>query len=519
MLTRLFSNLRNRVPGFERLLRLPFQLLRISPFEGDVRPVRIPLLFGAGRPTLPFPHPWNYRRPLQILESCYWGADVEPESQRHTRYLDIPGIPPILITRDPRIIRAIATETGDRADQFDRDTLLAEGIARGTGKDMLLYANGAAWKRQRKLAAPPFGKTTLFQPAQFQEFSETFRATVRLRLEALRTRLAGREESVRIQLEPEIKAVMLEMLVRNFFGAEVSYDRIRNVYTPAMERVIDRMVSDTVIKLGGPYRKLPPLTRGIRQAREDYAHFEEITDLALASRVEGRGLWKQFKSDAPNDALRSNVHLMLAGALEATTSFASWALAHLARNQAVQERAYREVMHFEDYSPEGLEQSRYLGFVLEETLRLTPPLYFLPRRAKVDTWVETSDGRRLRVPRRAYILLDLWNANRHEDHWGVEATGFPATAFVPERWERLAEGGAATKEFLHFGFGHGPRVCPGKYLGQLETGLVVGAFLKLFRFRATEAENQAYAGISTKPADGALVELQLRPTADGDAAR
>jgi hypothetical protein len=44
----------------------------------------------------------------------------------------------------------------------------------------------------------------------------------------------------------------------------------------------------------------------------------------------------------------------------------------------------------------------------------------------------------------------------------------------------------------------------------LEVGLVVGAFVKLFRFQAAHAENPARAGVSTKPRDGTLVELALR---------
>lgn len=67
-----------------------------------------------------------------------------------------------------------------------------------------------------------------------------------------------------------------------------------------------------------------------------------------------------------------------------------------------------------------------------------------------------------------------------------------------------------SKEMLHFGFGHGSRVCPGKHLGQLEVALVVGAFVKLFRFKAACQENPAKAGVSTKPLDGTLVDLQLR---------
>ena len=512
MLGRLLTILRDYVPGFRRVERLPRQLLGISPFAGDIQPTRVRMFSpGSGRPALPFPHPWNYHEPIRILETYFFGADAEQGSGRHNRYLDVPLFAPVLVTRDPRLIRAIATETGDRPGQFDRDTLPSVGIARATGKDTLLYANGPSWKRQKKLSTPPFGRTTLFQPEQFQEFASTFRHTVGHRLDAVREHLKLNAPPVRVQLEPEIKAVMLEMLVNNFFGAEISYDEIRNRYVPALDRVIDHIVRDTVInKAGIPLWCLPRYSRKIADAKQAAADFERLTDLSLASRKEGKGLWKQFKSDAPDDALRSNVKVFLAGALEATTSYASWAISHLARNPAAQEKVFDEVKNITDYTPEVLESAKYLGHVLDETLRLTPSLYFFPRRATADTWVETGAGSKLWIPKGTHILLDVWHANRHEDHWGVAVTGHRALDFVPERWENISASDRGTKDLLHFGFGHGPRFCPGKHLGQLETALVVGAFVKLFRFKAVHADNPARAGVSTKPADGVLVEVELR---------
>jgi cytochrome P450 len=515
MAVKFLAALRDRVPGLRRIARLPRQLLGASPFTGDVRPTRV-RVFGrkSGRPTLPFPHPWNYREPLRILDSYFWEADAETGSGRHNRYIEIPGFAPILVTRDPRIIRAVATETGDRPGQFDRDTLPSTGIARATGTQTLLYANGPMWKRQKKLATPPFARTTLFQPEQFHEFAATFRATVIQRLEAMKRRLeqtgpAG--GTLRVRLEPEIKAVMLEMLVNNFFGAQLPYAEISERYVPALERVIDHIVRDTVInKIGIPLRRWPSFSRGIAQAKESYAAFERLTDLVIATRKQGKGLWKQFKSDAPDEALRSNIKVFLAGALEATTSYASWAISHLARCALAQEKVFEEVREITEYTPEILEAAKYLGRVLDETLRLTPSLYFLPRRATADTWVEAADGKKLLIPKGTHVLLDVWHANRHEDHWGVSVSGYPALEFAPQRWEQLREHAGGSKEFLHFGFGHGPRFCPGKSLGQLEVALVVGSFVKLFRAAAVNPENQARAGVSTKPADGVLVELTLR---------
>jgi cytochrome P450 len=439
VLGKITALLRDYVPGYRRLERLPGQLLQINPFGGDCLPARVPIFWpGSGRPTTPFPHLWNYQRPIEILESYFWQADNEPPPARHNRYLDMPGFAPILVTRDPAIIRAITTETGDQRGQFDRDTLPSTGIARATGVDTLLYANGALWKRQRKLAASPFGKTTLFQPEKFQEFAETFEKTILQRVAVLQQHLRDSGQSrVEVRLEPEIKAVMLELLANNFFGARISYTKLRSHFVPALEHVIDHIVRDSVAnKIGLRVWKLPALTAGLAQLKRDYAAFDELTDLVLAARQEKKGLWGQFKSDAPDEALRSNLKVFLAGALEATTSYASWAISHLARDVAAQEKVFQEVKDVTDYTPENLGGAKYLGYVLEETLRLTPSLYFLPRRDTIDTWVEASDGRKMFIPQGTHVLLDVWHANRHEDHWGVAITGYPAQEFAGPRLER-----------------------------------------------------------------------------------
>ncbi|ELP31015.1 cytochrome P450 [Rhodopirellula baltica] len=505
--------LQNFFPGYRRLSRLPKQFLAINPFAGDCMPSRVPLLApGSDRPTQPFPHRWNYEDPVRILETYFWKADEEQGPGRHNRYLDVPGFAPVLVTRDPGMIRAIATATGDREGQFDRDTLPSVGIARATGTDTLLYANGAEWKKQRKIAACPFGKTTLFQPEQFCEFADTFRETVRGRIDVLRQHLtASGKKTVDIQLEPEVKVVMLEMLTNNFFGANISYEELREKYVPALERVIDHIVKDTVKnRLGVPWRKFPSVSDRIVRAKADDATFEELTQRILVPRGEKKALWKQFKSDAPDAKLISNLKVFLAGALEATTSYATWAISHLARHPDAQEKVFEEVKDIDVYTPEILAGAKYLRAVLDETLRLTPSLYFLPRRATADTWVTSADGRKMFIPWGTHLLLDVWHANRHEDHWGVQVSGYPANEFEPDRWRILAESGRATKDTLHFGFGHGPRVCPGKHLGELEVGLTVGALVKTFRFQSESPENLARAGVSTKPADGTRVSMSLR---------
>jgi cytochrome P450 len=499
--------------GYRRLAGLRRQICGMNPFDGDILPSRVPLFqIGSGRPTLPFPHPWNYHDPIRVLESCFHGADAIEGSGRHSRYLDVPGFTPFLITRDPGLIRAIMLETGDRPGQFDRDTLPFVGIAQATGKNTLLSSNGASWRRQRKLAAAPFGKTKLFNLERFHDFESTFRQTVRKRIGALRQRLEQRgETSVRICLEPEIKVIMLEMLTNNFFGTAIPYEELRSVYMPALERVIEHIVRDTVLGQLGILGQGLTLFRSKRKSfADDYAVFEQLTSKVMTGRSQGRGLWSQFTADVPDEALRSNLKVFLAGALEATTSYACWAITHLARNVDAQAKVFDEVKNVDEYTPENLRQARYLGYVLDETLRLTPSLYFLPRRGTADVWVRTTDGRRLFIPKGIHLLLDVWHANRHDDHWGVAKTGYPALQFAPERWAAIDAREDVPKDLMHFGFGFGARICPGQHLGQLETALVVGALVKLFTFKAPTTDYRAKAGVSTKPLDETLVDMVLR---------
>jgi cytochrome P450 len=452
----------------------------------------------------------NYKTPLKIFDAFYANAKADDSSGCHNRYLYIAGMAPVLLTRDPGVIKAILLATGDKPGQFDRDTAPTAGIARATGVNSLLYANGAVWRRQKKMAAKPFSKGSLFQPDEFHEFEQTFRNTVGDRLALLGdAQKASGEKVSRIALEPEIQTVMLEMLVNNFFGGSVEYTELRERYVPAILALIDHMVADTVApRLVALNRMVTGKNADIRRWQAD---LEELTDIALAGRADGAGLWKQMTAEIEDEeALRSNVRVFLAGALEATTSFAAWALSHLSRQPDLQEQLYDEVKDMVVYDPENLAQAKLLHKALDETLRLTPSLYFFPRKATVDTWIETDGHRKMLIPEGTTIRLDIWNANRNEEFWGEDVSGYPADVFEPQRWDVLAERGKSPKDMLHFGFGFGPRVCPGKFLGQLEVGIVVGAFIKLFRFKAATDTTGVRAGVTTKPDDGVLIDLELR---------
>lgn len=485
------------------------QLIGINPFKGDVLPSRVYVL-ERGRPCLPFPHLLNYKTPLLIFDAFYTNAKSADLFERDNRYLYVMGMPPVFITRDPDVIKAILLATGDKPGQFDRDTAPMAGIARATGVNSLLYANGKVWRRQKQMSAGPFGKGTLFQPEEFHEFEKTFRKTIEKRLMVLRdAQNISKQKTSRIEIEQEIQPIMLEMLVNNFFGGSVEYKELRERYVPALLSLIDYMITNTVApNLSAIHQFVTGKSAALQQWRDA---LEDLTDIALAGRGEKAGHWKNFIGQVEDEeALRSNIRVFLAGALEATTSFATWTLSHLSRQPELQEQVYNEIKDINVYDPESLTEAKLLNNCLNETLRLTPSLYFFPRKATADTWLKLDDTRKIMIPKGTTIRLDIWNANRNESFWGKDISGYPADAFAPARWDVLASAGITRKNLTHFGFGLGARVCPGQFLGQLEVGLVVGAFIKVFKFKAVKNVTGVRAGVTTKPDDGTSLDLELR---------
>jgi cytochrome P450 len=482
-----------------RLKNLPRQLQGRNPFTGTLKVERLPLLDTA-LVTLR-----NFRTPLHILDFVF-------QDDGDLKYLDVPGFPPLLFLRDPELIRLITVETANEGD-FDRDTLPTQGIGRVVGKENLLYAQGETWRRHKGAVARPFGTRAVQTPEVFHDLEKTIRKAVEPQLEAIVEKVRqSPTRTHRMQLEPDIKAVMLDILVNILFGSAIPHEELRTRYLPAIENVIKYIMIDTVANpFALPVFKLPAVTKRHARLKQDKQVFEELVDRVLQTRSEGAGFWPLLTAAGTEVAVRSNVRVFLAGALEATASYISWTLSNLARDPVAQERAYQEARTHTELTPEARESAVYLQKVLAESLRLNGALYFLPRVAVRDTTVTTSRGT-LTIPAETHIMLAAYHANRCERHWGVEATGYPATAFVPERWdaENMEKRGRTPRDNLHFGFGYGPRVCIGKHFSEAEAFVCVTMFLRRFAFTAVKPTVEADSGVSTRPRDKVDVVLSLR---------
>jgi cytochrome P450 len=115
-----------------------------------------------------------------------------------------------------------------------------------------------------------------------------------------------------------------------------------------------------------------------------------------------------------------------------------------------------------------LPRLRYAGMVVQEAMRLYPPVYLLLRRALADDEVGGY-----RIPAGADIAMCPYVTHRHPGFWD-NPEGFDPERFAPElagRRHRMA----------FFPFSGGPRRCIGEGFAQLQLPLVVAMVSQRYR--------------------------------------
>lgn len=127
-------------------------------------------------------------------------------------------------------------------------------------------------------------------------------------------------------------------------------------------------------------------------------------------------------------------------------------------------------------SLDALKRLRYLQDVINETLRLQPPISNMTRIALKDTVLPTGGGPKRDAPvfvaRGTVIFANFYNLHRNKDVYGEDVD-----VWRPNRWESLKLSGLAWK-FLPFG--GGAHMCPGQQLAWNRVLITVATLLKAF---------------------------------------
>ncbi|KAK7869019.1 hypothetical protein R5R35_003409 [Gryllus longicercus] len=216
-------------------------------------------------------------------------------------------------------------------------------------------------------------------------------------------------------------------------------------------------------------------------------------------------LQESGKSISHQSVLDDMLTFLLAG-IDTTAISLQFALYFLAKNPPVQEKALRELQNIFDtagstkITPDTLQRMEYLEMIVNETLRMHPPVFVFMKEAGVDTPLVSSD---LVVPAGARVIVSPKTMH-------MDPKLYPDPhVFDPERFSLVNS--AKRCPFAFIPFGAGKRACPGRKYAMLSLKTVISKVIWNFRILPDETyEPQLLWGLTMRTANGMRIKLLKR---------
>jgi cytochrome P450 len=369
------------------------------------------------------------------------------------------GIDTFLLN-DPEDIRHVLTANAANW----RRPILMNRIARPLGGEGLFLAEGAAWRRQRRLLAPAF------TPGAINRLVPHFQA-------AGEHLTLGLEGAATANLSLAFQDVALEAVLRSLFSMPENEARVK---LSAMGRSYiegpgHANILDIIARNEGDF---PFFTRGRRRFQQNW--FAAIEAVVAARRAqhpssESRDLLDMMLSlrdgetgEGLSDAeIRDQCATMLFAGSETTARMMFWACYLLTQDRNEQARVRAEILAFPPERAQTLDDLQNwprLRNVLLEALRLYPPIANILREAIGEDEVHGE-----KIQPGGQVWISPWVVHRHKKFWDRP------TAFMPDRFKGSAAPWIQMPGFIPFGAG--PRICIGVNFALVEAQIVLAHLL------------------------------------------
>lgn len=357
--------------------------------------------------------------------------------------------------------------------------------------DGLFVSDGELWRERRRVVAPVTHVSRLpeLAPAITEAAAECAQAFSRL------------PPDRPVDVLAEMGRLTAEIICRTIFGRSLGAEAAATVVAAFAEyqRLVDQ--TDLISLLGGPDilpRFVGPRIR--RAAERIHAVVDRLIADVLEGRADGASLIRSMAearvpgTGRPMDrrAFRNEAIVLFMAGHETTANVLAWALFILSQDgrSAARLRAELEaVLGGRAATLEDLPGLPFTRAVLEETMRLYPPVPLLSREATAPGRIA---GRAVR--KGTMVLVVPWMLHRRRQLWDHP------DAFVPDRF---MPGVPRPSRHLYMPFSVGPRVCTGQHLGLAEAMICLATL-----FQAVDLS--LWPGHAVMP----VARLTLRP---GDA--
>ena len=382
-----------------------------------------------------------------------------------------------LFINDPSEIHQILVRNYNRYAKgpgFERIEMLL-----GSG---LIVSNGDTWRRARTMIQPSFSRQNIHKLIM-----QMIKCT---KSRSIKWKRAATSKST-LNITQEMGAFALELILLSIFGDDYEDMIVKNGSNPFAFLSEDSVRDLTVVM---KMRKLRTFILEIITRRRQSKANNQYDFLSMY--VEAKD--KNGRTFSDKELIDEIVTLIIAG-YETSAGTLNWAWYLISQHPLVETLLLSEsakiIPEIDSINFESINQMKYTQWVIEETLRLYPPVWLFSRKSlKEDTLTEYD------IPPDTDIYFSPYILHRTEKFW------MNPNNFDPSRF------GSDDKEFKksYYPFSLGPRRCLGEYFSFLEMKIHLGILIKQFTMNSEEQFPDLNLGINLRSKNEIYLQPKLR---------
>lgn len=424
---------------------------------------------------------------LEILKNPLPFHNKNFENLGDTFQLNVGFKTHIFFSRDAKLLEYVLQKN---QRNYTKSKIQTEDVAKYLGKG-LLTAEGEHWKKQRKLIQPAFHKQKI------KGLLTTVQEQIRENYSQLRT-------GNKFDIFPIFNDLAFQVVAKALFSSTSNQKDIAQLQhiTEDSQRMLVKELRQPYLgwwfTMSGKIQKYKDLTEEARQIlmkiveqrKNSDTRFNDLLDLLLDSKYEDG-------SSMEEKQLMDEILILFVAGHETTSNSLTFTSQLLAQHPEWQEQIFNEAKTLNSNTNDLMDivaQSKICQQVIEESMRLYPPAYFIDRlNYKTDTY------NNIEIKPQSDLLFSIYEIHRHPKLWENP------NEFQPERFE---EGGRQYSS-QYFPFGAGPRKCIGNNFAMFEMIIAIRELVLNYKIKPQFAAIDITPLITLKPKN-AYLELEKR---------
>lgn len=445
------------------------------------------------------PYPPRPPKPLSVIELLRRGTDnfldvwEEKAFEYQTMSMQLLARQ-IFICNSPDTVRyAFVTQ----AQNFERKSPQMRHALEPLLGDGLFISDGETWKQRRRMVAPVLHTTRLsrFAPTMVEAAAELGAAWARL------------PQGTTVDVLKAMAQLTAEIIGRTIFGQALGTERTREVveaFSDYQKHVDQRDLTSLLGlpawiprrqggKIGRSAARIHAILDGVIAELKAQGGNDSVVQMLRRTAGEHGGL--------DDTALRNEAAVIFMAGHETTANCLAWAWYLLSQAPEVEARLHAELDTVLGDRPPALADVPRLDYtraVIEETLRLYPPVPLLARQS-----VEADTIRGRPVKAGALLIVVPWLLHRHRHFWRKP------DHFMPDRF--LPGSPDAPKKYTYVPFSIGPRICAGLNFGLTEAIICLATLARTARLRLVPGTPvQPVCRLTLRPGDTLPMTVETR---------